>query len=42
MDSSLFKIFITVIVVSAVVYVGNNIKEGIDNRNNIYLNILNK
>lgn len=37
MDSSIFKIFLTIIVSIAIFYVGINIKEGIENRNETYL-----
>lgn len=37
MDSSVFKIFIAIVVSIAIFYVVINIKEGIENRNETYL-----
>lgn len=42
MNSTLFKVFIFIVVSIAVSYVVINVKEGIENRNNIYLEYLKK
>lgn len=42
MNSTSFKVFTFIIVSIAIFYVVSNVKQGIENRNNTYIQYLNK